>query len=124
MRVVIIGNKKDDAINLSEFTDIVRKRFIDYKTCGDINVKMLENINKLELNYDIYMLIVNNIEELLQYNKMIKEANKVLILTKNTNANFIMSCINYTKNLLYLYVDISIILKKVISMYFENNKLS
>lgn len=122
MRVVIVN--KENEIDLAAFSNMIKKGLIDNNLFKEVDVEIIEDINKLKLVYDVYILVVNDIEEFLICSKKIKEANKVLILTKNSNTNFIMSCISYTKNLLYLYVNIDMILKKVITMYSENNKLN
>lgn len=125
MKIVILSNKKvyGKKLSIVNLVKLLNERLKNYNVSKDIDIEVIQNIDELKVECDIYILIVNNMDEFIVYSKRIKEANKVLILTKNSNVNFIMSCVNYTKNLLYLYVNIDTILKKIIAIYSENNKL-
>ncbi len=72
--------------------------------------------------YDVYILVIYNVDQLLKCQEKIKEYSKVLVLTDNTDVKFIITCVNYTKNLCYINVEIDTILKKINSIYQKNLK--
>lgn len=115
-------------MELGYFVKLIKKgliKVISFKKCQniDLNTVLVEKIDSLKLDFDIYVLIIDNIDEVFYYKNKIKDFNKILILTENTNVNFIMSCIDYTKNLLYLNTSINTIINKIKNMYFENNEV-
>ncbi len=130
MKIVVVSskNRKYKKMELGYFVKLIKKgliKVISFKKCQniDLNIVLVEKIDSLKLDFDIYVLIIDNIDEVFYYKNKIKDFNKVLILTENTNVNFIMSCIDYTKNLLYLNTSINIIINKIKNMYFENNEV-
>lgn len=130
MKIVVVSskNRKYKKMELGYFVKLIKKgliKVISFKKCQniDLNTVLVEKIDSLKLDFDIYVLIIDNIDEVFYYKNKIKDFNKVLILTENTNVNFIMSCIDYTKNLLYLNTSINIIINKIKNMYFENNEV-
>lgn len=130
MKIVVVSskNRKYKKMELGYFVKLIKKgliKVISFKKCQniDLNTVLVEKIDSLKLDFDIYVLIIDNIDEVFYYKNKIKDFNKILILTENTNVNFIMSCIDYTKNLLYLNTSINIIINKIKNMYFENNEV-
>lgn len=130
MKIVVVSskNRKYKKMELGYFVKLIKKgliKVISFKKCQniDLNIVLVEKIDSLKLDFDIYVLIIDNIDEVFYYKNKIKDFNKILILTENTNVNFIMSCIDYTKNLLYLNTSINIIINKIKNMYFENNEV-
>ncbi len=130
MKIVVVSskNRKYKKMELGYFVKLIKKgliKVISFKKCQniDLNTVLVEKIDSLKLDFDIYVLIIDNIDEVFYYKNKIKDFNKILILTENTNVNFIMSCIDYTKNLLYLNTSINTIINKIKNMYFENNEV-
>lgn len=130
MKIVVVSskNRKYKKMELGYFVKLIKKgliKVISFKKCQniDLNTVLVEKIDSLKLDFDIYVLIIDNIDEVFYYKNKIKDFNKVLILTENTNVNFIMSCIDYTKNLLYLNTSINTIINKIKNMCFENNEV-
>lgn len=119
MKIAIIYDvndikKKKFSINLKETLIKLDK---DKLNKEDTTVDMYKSSENITCIYDVYILVVYNINELISVQEKIKEANKVLVLTDNTDVKFIIYCVNYTKNLCYLNVDITTILGKIYSIY-------
>jgi len=113
MKIAIIYDVND--IKKKKFSIKLKDTLVKLNEGMSIHIyKSNDNINYI---YDVYILVVYNISELIKCQEKIKEANKVLVLTDNTNVKFIISCVNYTKNLCYLNVDITTILSKIHSIY-------
>lgn len=89
----------------------------------NIVIDIYKSSDVISGKYDVYVLVLHSINELKNCQKKIKEKNKVIVLTDNTNAGFIISCVDYTKNLCYLKVEISTIFSKIHSVY-QNTKNS
>lgn len=121
MKVVLMFNK--DIINIQKKSLFILNKL---KGCSNIEVETVESLlelKKIKSDFDVYVLITNSIKEVILCKRKIRNRRKILILTENANANFIMRSIDFTKNLLYLNVAFDVILQKIHSICLENNKL-
>lgn len=118
MKLAIIYDSKD---NRKEKFSIDLKNNINKLNNDNIVIDIYESQSNIRDLYDVYILVIYNIDQLIKCQEKIREYSKVLVLTDNTDAKFIISCVNYTKNLCYLNIEINTILNKIFSIY-QNSK--
>lgn len=121
MKVAVISNKKN--IKIQKKCEFVVDKLKDNNEIYVDKLDIISDIKKLQYKYDVYMLVTNSVNEVLLCKRKIKNRRKILILTENANVKFIMCCIDFTKNLLYLNIDFDIILQKLYSICAENRTL-
>lgn len=114
MKIAVIKNKKNYKILEKSNYIIDKLRGINEFDIDELDI--ISDIKKIKNEYDVYIVITNSINEILLCKRKIKNIRKVLILTGNTNVNFIIYCIEFTKNLLYINVDFDMILKKLYNL--------
>lgn len=122
MKVAVICNRKN--IKMKEKCDVLIDKLKQNSKIFAEKLDIITDRKKLELRYDVYILITNTIDEVWLCKRKIKNKRKILILTENSSSKFIMCCIEVTKNLLYFKVEFDDILQKIYSIYAENSKLS
>lgn len=67
--------------------------------------------------FDVYVFVIYHLEILKQLKEKVKNGNQVVVVTENTDVNFILTCIDYTKNLIYLKSPVSRIVQKILSIH-------
>lgn len=121
MKIAVISNEKSKKIQKK--CEFIIERLKEKSEINSEKLDIISDIKKLENEYDVYMLITNSIKEVLLCKRKIKKRRSILILTENANTQFIMRCIDFTKNLLYLNVDFDTILQKLHSICADNCRL-
>lgn len=90
----------------------------------------MNNISKNKINvsffienkkeYDLYIILSDDISYIQKYEKCIKNKNKIVIITQNKNIDHIIRCVNITKNMYYLYSSDEYLLNKFDKIYESN----
>lgn len=108
MKIAVINNIKNE----NKVKALIERLSKDKK----ITIKIIDNINTLNRNYDVYILITNSIKDVLNLKNIIESCNKIVIITSNSNVKFVMCSIEVTTNLIHLNTDIDIIIEKINNM--------
>ena len=118
MKIAVVYNTKDIKVNKKCELFFNKIYGISNVFCKKIDI--IDDLENLNIEYDIYVLITNTIYDVMLYKKKNKVYRKTLILTENTNSQFVILCINYTKNLMYFNLDFETIFQKINDIYKEN----
>lgn len=109
MKIAVINNiKKENKVKV-----LIERLSKDEKKI----IKIINNVNALNINYDVYILITNSIKDVLNIKSIIKSCNKIVIITSNSNTKFVICSIDVTSNLIHLNTDVDKIIEKINNIY-------
>lgn len=70
--------------------------------------------------FDLYIILSDDIETIEKYQKKINNKKKLIIITQNKNIDYIIKCINITKNMYYLYSSNEYLVNRFKKVYESN----
>ena len=118
MNIAILFDENDIVVKKKVYS--LKEYISNSKEIKQYNFNFISNVN---FKSDIYLIISNNTNVIRNYINKIKykDEKKYLIVTSNQEAEHVLECVSYTKNLLYLKKTPEDILTKIIKIYEENN---
>ncbi len=118
MNIAILFDENDIVVKEKVYS--LKEYISNSKEIKQYNFNFISNVN---FKSDIYLIISNNTNVIRNYINKIKykDEKKYLIVTSNQEAEHVLECVSYTKNLLYLKKTPEDILTKIIKIYEENN---
>lgn len=117
MNICLMYNKADKnaikcANKIKEYEGELKEKYA---------LKFVERISNRS-KIDMYIIIADEIEEIIQYDIKIEEKEKIVIITGNCETSHILSCIEITNTISHADSSAQRILERVILKYYENQK--
>ena len=87
------------------------------KVINSLLVNFNINVKSVNKNEDIFIIFSDEYEKISMYTKNLKKKDKVVIITKNLNCEYIMSLFDISKNIIFSSKDSSVVANKIIKIY-------
>lgn len=115
MNICLMYNKEaKEAVNF-----VNNLKNYDGKLKDKYSIKFLERVTS-RTSVDIYLIISNEIEEIIQYDVKIKDKERIVIVTGNCDTTHILSCIEITNTVSHIDSAVERVLERVILKKYEN----